>query len=92
MKGNKNMFAENYDQFMDAITTAEMKVLNSCDGQLLIYEILENCLEKNPKLTAAEWSTIKRQVAAMLFHRTILENPELKNELAHHVYNELRKG
>ena len=86
------MFAENYDQFMNVITTAEMKVLNSCDGQLLIYEILENCLEKKPDLTAAECSTIKQQIIAMLFHRTILENPKLKNELAHHVYNELRKG
>ena len=51
----KMMIAGSFDEFVEKITQAERKVLNTPFGQEITERLLKMKLEENPDMTAEEW-------------------------------------
>lgn len=85
------MIANNFNEFVDKVTEAERKLLNSEIGQKVTQEYLSECLKENPEMTAEEWKEKKADLLTCLFCLFCLENAEAKKELAEHTYNEIIK-
>ncbi len=86
------MIAQNFDEFINTVSEAERKTLNTPLGQQLTKELLKMKLEQNPNMTAEEWTRTKSEFMTFIFAMFVKENPEAMQELGHHVYNELRKA
>lgn len=85
------MLANNFNDFVDKVTEAERKVLNTPAGQELTQKLLEMKLAQNPCLTPEEWQQTKSEFMTFLFAVFVRETPEAMQELGTHVWNELNK-
>jgi len=85
------MLASNFNDFVDKVTEAERKVLNTPAGQELTQKLLEMKLAQNPSLTPEEWQQTKSEFMTFLFAVFVHETPEAMQELGTHVWNELNK-
>ena len=84
------MLAEDYASFVDKVLTVIMETLNTtCEGRDLTDRALGIALRNNA--TPEEWQKTKVNIMTFLFWLTIQECPQLKHEMALHLYKELRK-
>ena len=84
------MIANSFNEFVEKVTEAERKVLNTETGQQLTEQLLQMKLEENPNLTPEEWQQTKSEFMTFIFAMFVKENPVAMKELATHTYNELR--
>lgn len=86
-----NHIAENFDGFVEKVSEAIRKTLNSDRGQDLTEQLLRMKLAANPDMTPEEWKETKSQFMTFIFALFVQNCPEALEELGNHVYNELRK-
>lgn len=82
------ILAQDYESFVHKMLSALQTALNDsgiCD------DLLGESFKRNPDMTPDEWSQIKQQFMVFMFHQALTECPQLKHEMAVHLYNELRK-
>lgn len=82
--------ATNFNEFIDKVSEAERKVLNSQTGQEITKELLKMKLDENPNMTKEEWQQTKSEFMTFIFAMFVKENPEAMKELAEHVWNEMQ--
>lgn len=82
--------ATNFDEFVNKVSEAERKVLNSPIGQEMTQKLLEMKLAENPNMTEAEWKQTKSEFMTYIFCMFVKETPEAMSEMAEHVWNELQ--
>lgn len=85
------MIATNFDEFVNVVTEAERKALNSEVGQKMTEKLLQMKLAENPNMTEDEWKQTKSEFMTFIFAVMMNENKELMSELGTHVYNQLNK-
>lgn len=78
----KMMIAGSFDEFVEKITQAERKALNTPFGQEITERLLAMKLEENPDMTAEEWQDTKSQFLTFLFAMFVKETPQAMTELA----------
>ncbi len=84
------LLANDYDSFVNKMLDAIQITMNESDvGQEIIDEALGVALARN--LTPEQWSLQKANLMIVLFCMALDACPFLKHEMAHHLYNELRK-
>lgn len=86
----KMMIAGSFDEFVEKITQAERKALNTPFGQEITERLLKMKLEENPDMTAEEWQDTKSQFLTFLFAMFVKETPQAMAELAQHTWDELQ--
>lgn len=86
----KMMIAGNFDEFVEKVTQAERKVLNTPFGQEITEKLLAMKLAENPNMTQEEWQDTKSQFLTFLFAMFAKETPEAMEELAQHCWDELQ--
>lgn len=86
----KMMIAGNFDEFVEKVTQAERKVLNTPFGQEITEKLLAMKLAENPNMTQEEWQDTKSQFLTFLFAMFVKETPEAMEELAQHCWDELQ--
>lgn len=82
--------AGSFDEFVEKITQAERKALNTPFGQEITERLLKMKLEENPDMTAEEWQDTKSQFLTFLFAMFVKETPQAMAELAQHTWDELQ--
>lgn len=86
----KMMIAGSFDEFVEKITQAERKALNTPFGQEITEKLLAMKLAENPNMTQEEWQDTKSQFLTFLFAMFVKETPEAIAELAQHCWDELQ--
>lgn len=86
----KMMIAGSFDEFVEKVTQAERKALNTPFGQEITEKLLAMKLAKNPNMTQEEWQDTKSQFLTFLFAMFVKETPEAMAELAQHCWDELQ--
>ena len=86
----KMMIAGSFDEFVEKITQAERKALNTPFGQEITEKLLAMKLAENPNMTQEEWQDTKSQFLTFLFAMFVKETPEAMAELAQHCCDELQ--
>ena len=86
----KMMIAGSFDEFVEKVTQAEHKVLNTPFGQEITEKLLAMKLAENPNMTQEEWQDTKSQFLTFLFAMFVKETPEAMAELAQHCWGELQ--
>lgn len=86
----KMMIAGSFDEFVEKITQAERKALNTPLGQEITERLLKMKLEENPDMTVEEWQDTKSQFLTFLFAMFVKETPRAMAELAQHTWDELQ--
>lgn len=86
----KMMIAGSFDEFVERITQAERKALNTPFGQEITEKLLAMKLAENPNMTQEEWQDTKSQFLTFLFAMFVKETPEAMAELAQHCWDELQ--
>jgi hypothetical protein len=86
----KMMIAGSFDEFVEKITQAERKALNTPFGQEITEKLLAMKLAENPNMTQEEWQDTKSQFLTFLFAIFVKETPEAMAELAQHCWDELQ--
>ena len=86
----KMMIAGSFDEFVEKITQAERKALNTPFGQEVTEKLLAMKLAENPNMTQEEWQDTKIQFLTFLFAMFVKETPEAMAELAQHCWDELQ--
>lgn len=86
----KMMIAGSFDEFVEKITQAERKALNTPFGQEVTEKLLAMKLAENPNMTQEEWQDTKSQFLTFLFAMFVKETPEAMAELAQHCWDELQ--
>lgn len=86
----KMMIAGSFDEFVEKITQAERKALNTPFGQEMTEKLLAMKLAENPNMTQEEWQDTKSQFLTFLFAMFVKETPEAMAELAQHCWDELQ--
>ena len=86
----KMMIAGSFDEFVEKITQAERKALNTPFGQEITEKLLAMKLAENPNMTQEEWQDAKSQFLTFLFAMFVKETPEAMAELAQHCWDELQ--
>lgn len=86
----KMMIAGNFDEFVEKVTQAERKALNTPFGQEITEKLLAMKLAENPNMTQEEWQDTKSQFLTFLFAMFVKETPEAMAELAQHCWDELQ--
>lgn len=86
----KMMIAGSFDEFVEKITQAERKALNTPFGQEITENLLAMKLAENPNMTQEEWQDTKSQFLTFLFAMFVKETPEAMAELAQHCWDELQ--
>lgn len=82
--------ANNATEFLDAVSSAIVKTMNTTEiGQELTEKLLNMKLAENPSMTKEEWDQTKQQFLVYLFHSFIKETPQAMQELGEHIYNEI---
>ena len=81
----------NFDDFVNKVSEAIRKTLNTETGQDITTELLKLKLTENPQLTAEEWKATKSDFMTWLFCQFVMECPDAKKEIAQHVWDELQK-
>jgi len=84
--------AENSNDFIEKVSEAEIKMLNTPFGQEIIKQLLENKLKQNPNMTQEEWARTKSEFMAFIFVEFVKTTPEAMKELSYHVWYELRNN
>lgn len=84
------MIAKNFDDFVNKISEAERKVLNTPTGQEMTERLLRMKLEENPNLTPEEWSQTKSEFMTFIFAMFVQNTPEAMQELSQHVWDALQ--
>lgn len=85
-----NGIADNYTDFVNRIIDACQIALNESDiGQELVDNLLADAIRNH--ITPEEWQQKKVDLLKFCFFFTVREIPKLKQEMAHHLYHELRK-
>jgi len=82
-------FADNYDDFVDKMLRCIQSALNTEDGQAWIDPLLAEAIRTN--MSPEDWQKQKANLMVFLFCLVMHEIPMLNREMAHHLYNELRK-
>lgn len=82
----KMMIAGSFDEFVEKITQAERKALNTPFGQEITERLLKMKLEENPDMTVEEWQDTKSQFLTFLFAMFVKETPQAMAELAQHTW------
>ena len=70
----KMMIAGSFDEFVEKITQAERKALNTPFGQEITERLLKMKLEENPDMTVEEWHDTKSQFLTFLFAMFVKEH------------------
>ena len=78
----KMMIAGSFDEFVEKVTQAERKVLNTPFGQEITEKLLAMKLAENPNMTQKEWQNTKCQFLTFLFAMFVKETPKAMSELA----------
>ena len=86
----KMMIAGSFDEFVEKITQAERKALNTPFGQEITEKLLAMKLAENPNMTQEEWQDTKSQFLTFLFAMFVKETPEAMAELAQHCWDEMQ--
>lgn len=86
----KMMIAGNFDEFVEKVTQAERKALNTPFWQEITEKLLAMKLAENPNMTQEEWQDTKSQFLTFLFAMFVKETPEAMAELAQHCWDELQ--
>ena len=86
----KMMIAGSFDEFVEKVTQAERKALNTPFGQEITEKLLAMKLAENPNMTQEEWQDTKSQFLTFLFAMFVKETPEAMAELAQHCWDELQ--
>lgn len=86
----KMMIAGSFDEFVEKVTQAERKALNTPFGQEITEKLLAMKLAENPNMTQEEWHGTKSQFLTFLFAMFVKETPEAMAELAQHCWDELQ--
>nr|DAW12473.1 MAG TPA: hypothetical protein [Caudoviricetes sp.] len=86
----KMMIAGSFDEFVEKVTQAERKALNTPFGQEITEKLLAMKLAENPNMTQEEWHDTKSQFLTFLFAMFVKETPEAMAELAQHCWDELQ--
>ena len=86
----KMMIDGSFDEFVEKITQAERKALNTPFGQEITEKLLAMKLAENPNMTQEEWQDTKSQFLTFLFAMFVKETPEAMAELAQHCWDELQ--
>lgn len=86
----KMMIAGSFDEFVEKITQAERKALNTPFGREITEKLLAMKLAENPNMTQEEWRDTKSQFLTFLFAMFVKETPEAMAELAQHCWDELQ--
>ena len=86
----KMMIAGSFDEFVEKVTQAERKALNTPFGQEITEKLLAMKLAENPNMTQEEWQGTKSQFLTFLFAMFVKETPEAMAELAQHCWDELQ--
>ncbi len=86
----KMMIAGSFDEFVEKITQAERKALNTPFWQEITEKLLAMKLAENPNMTQEEWQDTKSQFLTFLFAMFVKETPEAMAELAQHCWDELQ--
>ena len=82
--------ADNYSDFVNRILYACQVTLNESDiGQELIDNLLADAIRNN--ITQEKWQQKKVALLKFCFFFAVRELPRLEQEMAHHLYHELRK-
>lgn len=84
------MIAKNFDDFVNKISDAERKVLNTPAGQEMTERLLRMKLEENPNLTPEEWAQTKSEFMTFIFAMFVQNTPEAMQELSQHVWDALQ--
>ena len=84
------MIADNFNDFVEKVTQAERKVLNTPFGQKITEKLLAMKLAENPDMTQEEWQGTKSQFLTFLFAMFVKETPQAMAELAQHTWDELQ--
>lgn len=84
--------ATNFNEFVNKVSEAERKVLNTPMGQKITKQLLEMKLKENPNMTEEEWKQTKSEFMTFIFAMFVNAHPEAMNELSEHVYNELNSA
>lgn len=85
------MIANNFNEFVEKVSEAERKALNTEIGQEMTKKLLEMKLAENPNMTPEEWKQTKSEFMTFIFCQFVKENPQAMNELASHVYDEINR-
>lgn len=85
-----NGIADNYDDFVSRVLDACQTVLNETDiGRELVDQIRADAIRNN--ISSEEWKQKKVNLLKFCFFFAVRELPCLEQEMAHHLYHELRK-
>lgn len=85
------MIASNFNEFVEKVSDAERKALNTEIGQEMTKKLLKMKLAENPNMTPEEWKQTKSEFMTFIFYQFVKDCPQAMNELGTHVYNELNK-
>ena len=86
-----NRIADDFDGFVENVSAGLRVALNSPVGQKLIGELLDMKLKQNPDMSKEEWQRVKSEFMTFLFCQFVQDCPGAMQELAGHVWEELRK-
>ena len=85
------MIAKDFDGFVEKVSSALRVALNTPFGQEMTQKLLNMKLEQNPNMTREEWQKTKSEFMTFLFCQFVQDCPGAMQELAGHVWEELRK-
>ena len=82
--------ANNLNEFIETMEKAERQALNNELGQRLTKELLKMKLRENPNMTPEEWQQAKNEFMTFIFCKALEDFPELMDEFAGHVYDDIK--
>ena len=85
------MIAKDFDGFVEKTSAAIRVALNSPVGQEMTQKLLEMKLAQNPNMSPEEWKQVKSEFMTFIFCQFVQDCPGAMQELAGHVWEELRK-
>lgn len=83
------LLGNSFDDFVSKVLSAEQIALNESE---ICDELLAESFKRNPNMTPEEWSSIKQQFMVFIFYMIMSECPQLKNEMARHLYKKIRRN
>ncbi len=83
--------ADSFDGFVEKTSAAIRVALNSPVGQEMTQKLLEMKLAQNPNMSPEEWKQVKSEFMTFIFCQFVQDCPGAMQELAGHVWEELRK-
>ena len=86
---NGNRFARNYNEFVDKLLKIIQYGLNEPEGQAWVAPVIDEMIRSG--MDPETLSHHKANIMQLVFWLVLDECPQLKHEMAHHLYNELRK-